>query len=445
MRKPIIAIIGRPNVGKSTLFNRIIGKRIAVVEETPGITRDRIYGEATWQDENFFVVDTGGFQFETEKDIVKEVKKQAITAVEEADIILMLMDAQKGLTPLDIELSTTLRKYNKKILYAVNKIDSPKKESAILEFYSLGVDLSPVSALSGYGFDELMDSVIGTIPSVYKMHRISEKEEVEYPRIAIVGRPNVGKSTLVNSLLRKERMIVSPIPGTTRDAVDSICTYYGGKYILIDTAGIRKKGKMAKTIERFSFMRTIKNIERCDVALIVLEAAEGVVETDQKIASLVHDAGRGSIILLNKWDLVEKTPATLKALESKVRQKLWFIHYAPVITISALSRQRVTKVFPLINEIITEASKRIPPHELNAFLKESLSIQSPPLYKGSKVKLYYITQVRVKPPSFVILTNKLEGVKEPYIRFLEKQLRKRFSFRGTPVRFYVRDRHRGKG
>lgn len=440
MRKPIIAIIGRPNVGKSTLFNRIVGKRIAVVEETPGVTRDRIYGEAIWQDKNFFVVDTGGFQFKTEEDIIREVKKQAITAVEEADIVLMLMDAQKGLTPLDIELSTTLRKYNKKIFYAVNKIDSPKKESAILEFYSLGVDLFPVSALSGYGFDELMDSVVGTIPLGYKMLRISEKEEVEYPRIAIVGRPNVGKSTLVNSLLGKERMIVSPIPGTTRDAVDSICTYYGKKYVLIDTAGIRKKGKMAKTIERFSFMRTIKSIERCDVALIVLEAEDGVVETDQKIASLVHDTGRGSIILLNKWDLIEKTPATLKALESKVRQKLWFIHYAPVITISALSRQRVTKVFPIINEIITEASKRIPTHELNAFLKESLSIQLPPLYKGSEVKLYYITQVGVKPPSFVILTNKLGGVKEPYIKFLEKQLRERFSFTGTPVRFYVRQK-----
>jgi len=431
MERPIIAIVGKPNVGKSTLFNRIAGKRIAVVGETPGITRDRIYAEAVWQDRAFGVVDTGGFQLKAEDEIPREVKKHALIAIEEADIVILLMDAETGLTPLDIELSNTLRRYNKKVFYVVNKIDGPKKEKALYEFYPLGADLFPVSALNGYGFDDLMDNIATLIPAI-------EEKEIEYPKVAIIGRPNVGKSTLVNSLLGKERMIVSPVPGTTRDAVDSICTYYGRRYLLIDTAGIRKKGKMAKTLERYSFMRTLRNIERCDVALIVLDVVDGITEMDQKIAGLVYDAGRGAIILLNKWDLVDKGAMSLKVLENKLREKLWFMYYAPLMTISALSRQRVTKIFPLIDEIIMEGSKRIPTHELNAFLKEGISMQAPPLYKGKRVKLYCITQAGIKPPSFVISTNIQDGVREPYIKFLERQLRKRFSFKGTPVRFYVR-------
>ncbi|MBI5049532.1 MAG: ribosome biogenesis GTPase Der [Nitrospirae bacterium] len=430
--KPIVAIVGRPNVGKSTLFNKMLGRRKAVVGETPGVTRDRLYGEAVWEDKAFIVIDTGGLYPEFETGFVRDITKQAVVAMEEADIILMLMDAESGLMPADTELFRTLIKYNKKIFYAVNKIDGTKKEKALYEFYPLGVDLFPVSALSSYGFDELMDSIAGVIPA--------EKEEgaEEYPRIAIVGRPNVGKSTLVNSLLGKERMIVSPVPGTTRDSVDSLCTYYGKKYLLIDTAGIRRRGRMAKTLERFSFMRTLKNIEGCDAALIVLDAVDGVVEMDQKIASLVHDAGKGAVILFNKWDIAEKNAAVLKSLENKSRQKLWFMRYAPFMTISALSRQRVTKIFPMIDEIILEGSKRISTHPLNVFLKESLSRQQPPVYKGAEVRLNYITQVGVKPPSFVIFANKPEGVKEPYIKFLENQMRERFSFKGVPVKFYVR-------
>ncbi|MBI4687095.1 MAG: ribosome biogenesis GTPase Der [Nitrospirae bacterium] len=342
MNKPIIAIVGRPNVGKSTLFNRIVGQRIAVVAETPGVTRDRLYREAQWEDKRFLLVDTGGFQAETEEDIVKEIKRQALIAIEEADIVLMLMDAQSGLTPMDTELNNALRRHNKKIVYAVNKIDGPKKEAALSEFYALGVDLFPVSAVSAYGFDELMESMTKDIP-------LSEETVAEYPKIAIVGRPNAGKSTLVNSLLGKERMIVSPVAGTTRDAVDSICTYHKKKYILIDTAGIRKKGKMAKTIERFSFLRTVENLDRCDVAVIVLDASEGIVELDQKIANLIYEAHKGAIILFNKWDVVEKNTETLKALEISIRHKLWFMHYAPIMAISALSRQRVTKIFPMID------------------------------------------------------------------------------------------------
>jgi len=431
--KPIVAIVGRPNVGKSTLFNRIVGKRIAVVEDIPGLTRDRIYGEAEWGNKAFLVIDTGGFQPAPEEDIVREVKKQAIAAVEEADVVLMLMDADSGLSPSDVELSSTLRKYNKKIFYAVNKIDGAKKEKSLYEFYRLGVDLFPVSALSGYGFDELMDSIASVIP-------VGAEADVKYPRIAIVGRPNVGKSTLVNSLLGKERMIVSPVPGTTRDSVDSICTYHKRKYLIIDTAGIRKKGRMAKTFERFSFIRTLRNIENCDVALILLDAVDGVVEVDQKIAGLVYDAGKGGIILFNKWDLTEKSPQFLKKLQCELQQRLWFMHYVPVLTISALNRQRVTKVFSLIDEVIAESSRRISTPELNSFLRESLSIQSPPLYKGRQVKLSYITQVGVKPPRFVIFTNKREGIKQEYIKFMERQLRDKFHFKGVPIRIYVRQK-----
>lgn len=438
MGKPIIAIVGKPNAGKSTLFNRIVGKKAAVVAETPGVTRDRIYRDAEWNAQRFMIVDTGGFQPEREDEIIKEIKRQALFAVEEADVVILLMDGKAGLTPLDIELSNTLRKHNKKVFYAVNKIDSLKKESALAEFYYLGADLFPLSALNGYGFDELMDSITKDIP-------VAEEKEIEYPKIAIVGRPNVGKSTLVNSLLGKERMIVSPIPGTTRDAVDSICTHYGKKYILIDTAGIRKKGKMAKTIERFSFIRTMENIERCDTALIVLDAVDGVTETDQKIASLVHEAGKGAIILFNKWDIMENKVEALKTLENKVRDKLWFMHYAPIMTISALSKQRATKIFSIIDEIIVEGSKRIPTHELNNFLKKAFSIQPPPLYKGKQVKIYYITQAGIQPPLFVIFTNRPEGIKESYLRFLERQLRDKFFFKGMPLRFFVRQRRKSSG
>jgi len=431
MSKPIVAIVGRPNVGKSTLFNKIIGKKIAVVGETPGLTRDRIYGEAVWEKKYFFVVDTGGFLPEATEDIAKEVKKQALAAIEEADIILMLMDASEGLMPIDTALNNILRKHVKKVFYAVNKIDGQKKESALYEFYSLGENLYPVSALSGYGFDDLMDKISEVMPAV-------EEAPAQYPQIAIVGRPNVGKSTLVNSFLGAERMIVSPVAGTTRDAVDSLCTYYGKRYLVIDTAGIRKKGKMAQTLERFSFLRTLRNIERCDVALIVMDASEGVVEIDQKIASLVHDTGKGAILLLNKWDLVEKDNSTLKTAERKLREKLWFMPYAPVITISALSRQRITNIFSLIDEVIAESSKRIPTHNLNVFLKKSLAVQPPPIYKSKPVKLNYITQVGIKPPSFVIFTNRPEGIKQPYIKFLENQLREGFAFTGVPVKFYIR-------
>ena len=434
MGKSIIAIVGRANVGKSTLFNRMIRKRSAVIEDFPGITRDRIYGDAEWEDRHFLVVDTGGFLHEPDEEIYKEVKNQVLAAVEEADIIIMMMDAEGGILPLDIELIDNLRKYGKKIFYAVNKIDGPKKEKNLLnDFYSLGVDLLPLSAKNGYGYEELMDGVVSLVPLV-------TDEESEYPKIAIVGRPNVGKSTLVNSLLSKDRMIVSNVPGTTRDAVDSICSYYKKKYVLVDTAGIRRKGKMAKTVERYSFLRTLRNIEDCDVALIVLDAQEGVVELDQKIAGFVNEARKGAVILLNKWDLIDKDKIFLEDVTKQAYQKLWFMKHVPVLSISALSRKRVTKLFTLVDEIISESSKRISTHELNVFLKNAVAKKEPPLYKNRRVKIYYITQVKTGPPGFLIFTNRKEGIKDQYIRYLEGRLRERFEFKGVPVEFYVRQR-----
>ncbi len=433
MRIPIVAIVGRPNVGKSTLFNRILKERRAVIEDIPGITRDRIYGKAEWEGKKFLVVDTGGFQRDAEEEITKEVQKHVLMTIEEADVVIMMMDVENGLLPSDIDFVEMLRKYNKKVLYVVNKVDGSRKEKMLYDFYDLGVDILPLSALHGRGYDTLMDKVASMIPEV-------KIEEEQYPRIAIVGRPNVGKSTLVNSLLGKERMIVSPIPGTTRDAVDSICSYYKKKYVLIDTAGIRRKGKMAKTVEKYSFLRTLRNIETSDIVLIMLDASEGVVEVDQKIAGLVSSAKKPAIILYNKWDLVDASSVSVEQIKEAIYSKLWFMKYVPILTISALSKRRVTKIFPLVDKIIEESKKRISTHELNVFLRDVLSKQEPPMYKGRKVKIYYITQVKTTPPGFVIFTNKKEGIKEQYIKFLENQLRDRFSFMGVPVEFYIRQK-----
>jgi GTP-binding protein len=434
MGKPIVAIVGVPNVGKSTLFNRIVKKRHAIIEDFPGITRDRLYGNAEWNDRAFVVVDTGGFQHEQDEQFAGEVTRQVMTAVEEADVLIMMMDAEKGFLPLDVELIDTLRRYGKKIFYAVNKIDGPKKENALMsDFHSLGVDLYPVSALNGNGYENLMDHLASVLPEV-------AEPESDFPKIAIVGRPNVGKSTLVNALLSRERMIVSPVPGTTRDAVDSVCAYYNKKYILVDTAGIRRKGSMAKTVERYSFMRTLRNIEECDVAVIVLDASAGVVELDQKIAGLVHEARKGAVILLNKWDLVNKDSLSIDDVHKRIYRKLWFMKYAPILTTSALVRQRVSRIFPLVNRIISESSKRISTHELNEFLRNTIAAKEPPLYRGKRVRIYYISQVKTNPPGFVIFTNRREGIKEQYVKFMETRLRTRFPFEGTPVEFYVKQK-----
>lgn len=434
MAAPIVVIVGRPNVGKSTLFNRITRSKAAIVEDIPGVTRDRNYKEAEWGGRSFMVVDTGGFYPEPQ-DIFKEIKDQAMYAIEEADLIIHLMDGREGLNPGDLELSRILRESGKRFISVVNKIDSPSKEDRLYDFYQLGVEeVLPVSAETGYAFDELMDKVISLLPEKGR-----EEIRLDLPKVAVVGRPNVGKSTLVNTLLGKERMIVSPVAGTTRDAIDSICKYYGRPYLFIDTAGIRKKGKVSYSVERYSVIRAIRSIDRCDVAIIVIDSLEGIVEQDKKIAGLVYEYGKGSIFLFNKWDLVEDPEGTYKRYKTKFEREMWFFNHAPILTVSAIERKRVTKIFPLIDKIINERRKRIKTSELNSFFERIKNEIVMPSYKGRTTKIYYMTQTGIEPPEFVLFTNQ-PGLKDEHFRFIEKRLREEFSFAGTPIRIYARFR-----
>jgi GTP-binding protein len=438
MSKPVVVIVGRPNVGKSTLFNRMTGTHSAIVEDIPGVTRDRNYLDAKWEDKVFMVVDTGGFYPDPPEDIFAQAKEQAIFAVEEGDIIIHLLDGKDGLTPADMELARLLRASGKKILWAANKIDAPTRDERLYDFYKIGTEeLWPVSAATGHGYEEFMDRLGHLLPEY-------QEEVVEYPKIAVVGRPNVGKSTLVNALLGKKRMLVSPVAGTTRDSIDSVCSYHTRKYLMIDTAGLRKKGKVGYSIERFALVRAIRSIERCDVALIVLDASEGITEQDVKIAGIVKEYGKGAIFLLNKWDLVPEPDEVFKQIVPELARKMWFSPYAPVITISGLARKRITKVFPVIDRIIGERRKRIPTGELNRFFRDFVGRMLLPMYRGKAVKLYYMTQVREEPPGFVIFCNYPEAVKEQQLRFLEKGLRESFSFEGTPLKIYVRARKKDK-
>jgi GTP-binding protein len=437
MAKPIVVIVGRPNVGKSTLFNRMTRSHAAIVENVPGVTRDRNYLDAEWEDKIFIVVDTGGFYPEPPEDIFLQIKEHAIFAIEEGDVIVHLLDGKDGLTPSDMELARLLRASGKKVLWAVNKIDGPTREERLHDFYPIGAEeLWPVSAATGYGYDDFMEKLISILPA-------SIEEKIDYPKIAVVGRPNVGKSTFINTLLGKKRMIVSPVPGTTRDSIDSVCTYYGRKYLLIDTAGLKRKDKVGYSIERFSMVRAIRSIERCDIALIVIDANNGIVDQDQKIAGIVEGYGKGAIFLLNKWDLLDKPEETYKRLGKELSRKMWFMQYVPVLTVSALEKKRVTKVFPMIDEIMKERKKRIPTADLNRFFREAVSGTHLSV-KGKAVKFYYITQVKTEPPAFVVFTNYPYTLKDAHIRFIEKGLRNRFSFKGTPIRIYVKPKEREK-
>jgi GTP-binding protein len=438
MARPFVVIVGRPNVGKSTLFNRIAGSDKAIVESFPGVTRDRNYMEAHWSGKHFIVVDTGGFYPEPAEDMFQLAKEQAAFAMEEADVIIHLLDGKEGLSPHDIELSRMLRASGKKVVWAVNKIDAATREDRLYDFYRLGVDdLLPVSAATGYEFDELMERVASLLPEVPE-----ETADEGYPKVAVVGRPNVGKSTLVNTLLGKKRMIVSPIPGTTRDSIDSLCTYYGRKYLLIDTAGIRKKGRIGYSIERFSMVRAVRSIERSDVTLIVLDASEGIVEQDLRVAGTVSRYGKGAVFLLNKWDLVKDPENAFKRFMEEFQNKFWFFNHAPVLTVSGLEHRRVTKVFSLVDGVISERRKRISTAELNAVLRSALSQVPPPVYRGREVKVFYMTQVGTEPPEFVVFVNQPGGLKDAHIRFIERSLRERFSFSGTPIRIFVKGRSR---
>lgn len=433
MAKPLIAIVGRPNVGKSTLFNRIARSQVAIVEDIPGVTRDRNYKEAEWEGRSFVVVDTGGFHTGSEE-LFQDVKEQALFAIDEADLIVFLMDGKEGLHPDDIVFSGLLRSSGKRVLYVVNKIDAPTRDDRLYDFYALGVDeIVPVSAQTGYEFSEFMDRVVSFLPEAP-----DADSEADYPKVAVVGRPNVGKSTLVNTLLGKSRMIVSSIPGTTRDSIDSVCTYYGRKYLLIDTAGLRKKGKVGYSVERFSMVRAIRSIERSDVVLVVLNASDGIVEQDVRIAGIVEKYGKGAIFLFNKWDMMSDPGTAFKRYTTEFQNKIWFFRHAPQLTISGLERKRVTKVFPLIDQVIDERKKRVPTPKLNNFLRDAVAGTPLPMKKGKAVRIYYMTQVKTEPPQFVLFTNVPGGITPAYLRYLEKGLRENFSFSGTPLRIHVR-------
>jgi len=439
MPKPIVAIVGRPNVGKSTLFNRIIGRKLAIVEDIPGVTRDRNYAEAEWEGNRFLLVDTGGFEPESEDPMYTKMREQTTLAIEEADYIIFLMDGQQGLLPADIEVSHRLRASGKPVIYAINKVDGARHEALLPDFYRLGIDtLFPLSALHGPGFSELMDGLCRMLPETGELPR--HDETAAMPRIAIIGRPNVGKSSFVNALVGQDRMIVSPVAGTTRDAVDSVYQYYGRKYVLVDTAGIRSRGRISQGVEQYSVMRAMKSMSRADIALVLIDASEGITEQDERIVGLAHDAGKGIIIALNKWDLVPNKEHSFNKFMEDIRQRLKFADYATVITISAVTRQRVTKVFEEIDRVITEREKRVPTADLNRVFERLVAGHEPPLYRGKRVKYYYITQVGIKPPTFVVFVNYPEGVHFSYLRYIENNLRESFGFRGTPVRIFAKRR-----
>lgn len=433
MRKPLVVIVGRPNVGKSTLFNRIVGSQAAIVEDVSGVTRDRNYMDAEWEGKGFTVVDTGGFYPEPEDEMFQDIREQALFAIDEADVIIHLLDGKEGLNPNDVEIANILRTSGKKIIWAVNKVDAPAREDRLYDFYRLGSDVMPVSAATGYGVDEFMDRVASFFQAAEE-----KAEEIGFPKIAVVGRPNVGKSTLVNTLLGKSRMIVSSEPGTTRDSIDSVCSYYGRRYLLIDTAGLRKKGRIGYSVERYSMVRTVRSIERCDVTVIVLDAGAGIADQDRKIAGIIERYGKGAVFLLNKWDMVKEPDILFKKYVAEFESKFWFFRHAPLLTVSGTERKRVTKVFPLVDRVISERKKRIKTSELNDFLIKTVAGSHLPMYKGKAVKFYYMTQVKTEPPQFVVFTNQPEGLKDSYIKFIEKSLRERFSFSGTPVRIYAR-------
>jgi GTP-binding protein len=440
-RKPLVAIVGRPNVGKSTLFNRIIGWQKAIVEDIPGVTRDRIYGDAEWEGVEFSVVDTGGFEPESEDLYPSLIKSQVEIAIEEADLIIFLLDGKTGIMPQDVEIIKLLRKTNKPVLYAVNKIDHEKHEIRAFDFHALGIDtLFTLSALQGRKMNELLDVIVENLPRAdSKAH--DERDEGEI-RIAVVGKPNVGKSTLINRILGEERLLTSPVPGTTRDAVDTLVERDGRRYVFIDTAGIRRKSKVKFSVEKYSVLRAIKTVEKSDIVLLMIESQEGPTHQDARLSELIRDRGKGCIVLLNKWDLVPREIAETPGIEDTIRGELKAVDFAPVILISALTGKRVERVFDYINLVYRNFSRRIPTKQLNRLLENILKTTPPPLYKGKEIKFYYISQPMTKPPAFVIFTNSPKGIPESYERFLENKIREEFELQGTPIKFIFRGRRK---
>ena len=437
MSKPIVAIVGRPNVGKSTLFNALAGEMISIVKDTPGVTRDRIYADIDWLDMTFTLIDTGGIEPDSKDIILSQMREQAQIAIDTADVIVFITDVRQGLVDADSKVADMLRRSKKPVVLVVNKVDDFNKYMPdVYEFYNLGIgEPIPISAASKLGFGDMLDEV-----SKYFKDRAGDEEEDDRPKIAVIGKPNVGKSSLINNLVGENRVIVSDIAGTTRDAVDTDIEYNGREYVFIDTAGLRRKNKIKEELERYSIIRAVTAVERADVVVLMIDATEGVTEQDAKIAGIAHDRGKGIIIAVNKWDAIEKDDKTIYRFTEKVREILSFMPNAEIVFISVKTGQRVTKLFDMIDIVLESSTLRVATGVLNEIISEATALQQPPSDKGKRLKIYYSTQVSVKPPTFVIFVNDKELMHFSYLRYLENRIRDTFGFKGTSLRFFVRER-----
>ena len=437
MSKPIVAVVGRPNVGKSTLFNALAAENISIVKDTPGVTRDRIYADVTWLNHNFTLIDTGGIEPDSGDIILSQMREQAQIAIDTADVIIFMTDVKQGLVDSDGKVADMLRRSKKPVVLCVNKVDSYQKFIAdVYEFYNLGIgDPMPISAANRQGIGDMLDEVVKHFPE-----GSDEEEEDERPKIAIVGKPNVGKSSIINKLTGENRVIVSDIAGTTRDAIDTDIVYNGREYVFIDTAGLRRKNKIKEELERYSIIRTVSAVERADVVLMVIDATEGVTEQDAKIAGIAHDRGKGIIIVVNKWDAIEKNDKTIYEFQNKIKETLAYMPYAEMVFVSAVTGQRLPKLFETIDMVIENQTLRIATGVLNEIITEAVALQQPPSDKGKRLKIYYTTQVSVKPPTFVIFVNDKQLMHFSYTRYLENKIRDTFGFKGTSLKFIIRER-----
>ena len=437
MSKPIVAVVGRPNVGKSTLFNALAGENISIVKDTPGVTRDRIYADVTWLNHNFTLIDTGGIEPDSGDIILSQVREQAQIAIDTADVIIFMTDVKQGLVDSDGKVADMLRRSKKPVVLCVNKVDSYQKFIAdVYEFYNLGIgDPMPISAANRQGIGDMLDEVVKHFPE-----GADEEDEDERPKIAIVGKPNVGKSSIINKLTGENRVIVSDIAGTTRDAIDTDIVYNGKEYVFIDTAGLRRKNKVKEELERYSIIRTVSAVERADVVLMVIDATEGITEQDAKIAGIAHDRGKGIVIVVNKWDAIEKNDKTIYEFQNKIRETLAYMPYAEMVFVSAVTGQRLPKLFETIDMVIENQTLRIATGVLNEIITEAVALQQPPSDKGKRLKIYYTTQVSVKPPTFVIFVNDKQLMHFSYTRYLENKIRDTFGFKGTSLKFIIRER-----
>ncbi|KGE17838.1 ribosome biogenesis GTPase Der [Paenibacillus wynnii] len=434
MARPVVAIVGRPNVGKSTIFNRLIGERVAIVEDKPGITRDRIYGITDWNGKSFSVIDTGGIEIDGDDTILKSIRAQAELAIEEADVIVFMCDAKSGLTNSDEEVAQLLFRSGKPIVLAINKVDNMKRTDDIYEFYSLGFgDPIGISGSHGTGLGDLLDAVTERLPELTE-----DAYDEDVIRVALIGRPNVGKSSLVNAILGEERVIVSEVAGTTRDAIDTPFEKDGQRYVLIDTAGMRKRGKVYESVEKYSVMRAMRAIERADVVLVVINGEEGIIDQDKHIAGYSHEAGKAAIFVVNKWDVIEKDDKTMQNFEKNVRDHFLFMSYAPVVFLSALTKQRLQKLLPVVQHVAQQHSLRITTHLVNDVVSDAVAINPPPTDKGRRLRINYVTQVAVKPPTIVVFVNDPSLMHFSYERYLENKIRAAFNFEGTPIRIFTR-------